>query len=84
LPPTRETLYTDKVVQDAYPTFAEVIRSSIESARPRPLTPAYTDLSLAIQRTLHPPGDIDPDDPGPTYDQLREAVEDAVQREGLL
>jgi multiple sugar transport system substrate-binding protein len=84
LPPTRETLYTDKVVRDAYPTFAEVIRNSIDSARPRPLTPAYTDLSLAIQRSLHPPSTIDPDDPGAAYDKLREAVEDAVKREGLL
>jgi multiple sugar transport system substrate-binding protein len=84
LPPTRETLYEEKVVQDAYPGFADDVRLSIDDAAVRPLTPAYTDVSLAIQRALHPPEEIDPEDPGPAYDELRQAVEDAVLREGLL
>jgi multiple sugar transport system substrate-binding protein len=84
LPPTRSNLYTEKVVRDAYPGFADVVQESIEAAEPRPLTPAYTDLSLAMQRSLHPPGDIDPDDPSEAFDSLRESVEDAVKREGLL
>jgi multiple sugar transport system substrate-binding protein len=84
LPPPRAELYRDKVVRKAFPGFANVIRDSIAAARPRPLTPAYTDLSLAIQRTLHPPSDIDPNDASETYEQLREAVEDAVMRQGLL
>ena len=84
LPPTRSNLYTEKVVRDAYPGFEDVIKDSIEAATPRPLTPAYTDLSLAIQRSLHPPAEIDPEDPSAAYDSLLEAVEDAVKREGLL
>ncbi len=84
LPPSRESLYREKVVQDAFPGFAEDVRRSIADAAPRPQTPAYTDLSLAIQRALHPPSKIDPDDPGPVYDDLRDKVEDAVKREGLL
>jgi multiple sugar transport system substrate-binding protein len=84
LPPSNSSLYKDKAVKEAYPGFSGDIKRSIENAGPRPLTPAYTDLSLAIQRSLHPPADIDPADPGPTYDDLREAVEDAVKREGLL
>ena len=84
LPPSRETLYTDKVVQDAYPGFADEIKKSIDDAAVRPLTPAYTDVSLAIQRALHPPAKIDPADPGPAYEELKQAVEDAVKREGLL
>jgi multiple sugar transport system substrate-binding protein len=84
LPPSNSTLYETKTVRKAYPGFAGEVARSVANAGPRPLTPAYTDLSLAIQRTLHPPADIDPDDPQPKYDELREAVEDAVQREGLL
>jgi multiple sugar transport system substrate-binding protein len=84
LPPSNQSLYSDKVVQKAFPGFADVIEESIEDGGPRPATPAYTDLSLAIQRSLHPPQDIDPDDPGPKYDELRENVELAVKREGLL
>ena len=84
LPPSNQSLYSSKVVQDAFPGFADEIEESIEDGGPRPLTPAYTDLSLAIQRTLHPPQDIDPDDPQAKYDELRENVELAVKREGLL
>ena len=84
LPPTREDLYTDKVITDAYPGFEDVIKASIDDAAVRPLTPAYTDVSLAIQRALHPPSKIDPDDPGPVYEELKESVEEAVLREGLL
>jgi multiple sugar transport system substrate-binding protein len=84
LPPSNQSLYSSKTVQKAFPGFADEVESSIEDAGPRPLTPAYTDLSLAIQRSLHPPQDIDPDDPKPKYDELRQNVEDGVKREGLL
>jgi multiple sugar transport system substrate-binding protein len=84
LPPSNQTLYQTKTVQDAYPGFSDEIEKSIENAGPRPLTPAYSDLSLAIQRSLHPPADIDPSDPTPKYDELRSNLEDAVKREGLL
>ncbi len=84
LPPSNKSLYSDKIVQDAFPGFADEIEESIEDGGPRPLTPAYTDLSLAIQRTLHPPQEIDPEDAQAKYDELRENVELAVKREGLL
>jgi multiple sugar transport system substrate-binding protein len=84
LPPSNQTLYSTKTVRDAYPGFADEIEQSIEDAGPRPLTPAYTDFSLAVQRALHPPASIDPDDPQPKYDELRSNLEDAVKREGLL
>lgn len=83
LPPSDQTLYKDPIVMEAYPGFAALVKRSIDDAAPRPLTPAYTDLSLAIQRTLHPPDEIDPSDVGSLYEELRENVEDAVRREGL-
>jgi multiple sugar transport system substrate-binding protein len=84
LPPSNQSLYSSKTVQDAFPGFADEVEKSIEDAGPRPLTPAYTDLSLAIQRSLHPPQDIDPEDPQSKYDELRDNVQKAVLREGLL
>jgi multiple sugar transport system substrate-binding protein len=84
LPPTRSDLYDTKGVQEAYPGFADLIRTSIEQAAPRPTTPAYQDVSLAIQRALHPAGEIDPEDPGPKVEELRDLLEQAVKREGLL
>ena len=84
LPPTNEAAYETKEIEEAYPGFADLIKQSIDNAAPRPITPAYTDLSLAIQTALHPVGDIDPADITATYDDLVEKVEQAVKREGLL
>ncbi len=84
LPPSRSDLYADKAVTKAYPGFAQLVKESIEGAGPRPTTPAYQDVSLAVQRTLHPPDKINPDDTSSLYDELKSNLEDAVKREGLL
>ena len=84
LPPSRSDLYSNKTVTEAYPGFAELVKESIEDAGPRPTTPAYQDVSLAIQRSLHPPDKIGPEDTESIYDELRSNLEDAVKREGLL
>lgn len=85
LPPVREDLYDRAEIEDTYPGFADIVRSSIRDAAPRPSeSPAYQDLSLGIQRGLHPVTGIDPQNPGPAYEQLRKFVEKAVAREGLL
>jgi multiple sugar transport system substrate-binding protein len=84
LPPSRSDLYDDKVVTTAYPGFAQLVKESIEASGPRPTTPAYQDVSLAVQRALHPPEKIDPEDTESVYDELKSNLEDAVNREGLL
>jgi len=84
LPPSRSDLYTDKAVTEAYPGFAGLVKESIEASGPRPTTPAYQDVTLAVQRALHPPDKIDPEDTESIYDELKSNVEDAVKREGLL
>jgi multiple sugar transport system substrate-binding protein len=84
LPPSRSDLYTNKVVTKAYPGFAGLVKESIEGSGPRPTTPAYQDVSSALQRTLHPPEKIDPEDTESIYDELKSNLEAAVKREGLL
>jgi multiple sugar transport system substrate-binding protein len=84
LPPSRSDLYESKTVKKAYPKFAGLVRESIEAAGPRPATPAYQDVSSALQRTLHPPEKIDPNDTESIYDELKSNLEAAVKREGLL
>ncbi len=84
LPPSRSDLYTNKVVTKAYPGFAGLVKESIEGSGPRPTTPAYQDVSSALQRTLHPPDKIDPEDTESIYDELKSNLEAAVKREGLL
>jgi len=73
LPPTTESVYETKKVQDAYP-FADLLRESIDEAAPRPVTPAYSDISLAIQKTFHPPDGIDP---GSIESKLKDRIERA-------
>jgi multiple sugar transport system substrate-binding protein len=84
LPPSRSDLYTSKAVTKAYPGFAQLVKESIEAAGPRPTAPAYQDVSLAVQRTLHPPEKIDAEDTESIYEELKSNLEDAVKREGLL
>jgi multiple sugar transport system substrate-binding protein len=84
LPPSRANLYANKVVTKAFPGFAGLVKRSIESAGPRPLSPAYQDVSLGIQDALHPAGSIDPNDVSSAYNTLKGNLDDAVQRKGLF
>jgi trehalose/maltose transport system substrate-binding protein len=74
LPPTTESVYDDPKVRESYP-FADELRESIDNAGPRPVTPAYSDISLAIQKTFHPPDAVDPDT---VVEQLSDRIEKAV------
>jgi multiple sugar transport system substrate-binding protein len=83
LPPVRTDLYDEEPIKKIYPGFADLMRQSIEQAGPRPSeSPAYTDLSLGIQRGVHPVTKLT--DPDENYETLRDYVEQAVKREGLL
>jgi multiple sugar transport system substrate-binding protein len=85
LPPVRSDVYDEPAIKRIYPGFSDLIRSSIRDAAPRPSeSPAYQDLSLAIQRAVHPTTQIDPKDPAPAYARLRDYVLKAIKREGLL
>ena len=84
LPPVTQKLYDEKAIDSVYPGFADLIRQSIEQAAPRPVTPAYQDLSLAIQRTIHPLSDIAPDRVPETVQELRDNVQTALDVKGLL
>jgi multiple sugar transport system substrate-binding protein len=75
LPPTTEAVYETEQVKKAYP-FADLLRESIEAAAPRPVTPAYSDISLAIQKTYSPPDAIDPNG---IVERLRDRIDKAVE-----
>lgn len=80
LPPTIESLYDDPELKKAMP-FAEVLRETLRDAVQRPQTPFYSDISLAISRTLHPLRDIEPEKDAAL---LRERIERALRSEGLF
>jgi multiple sugar transport system substrate-binding protein len=80
LPPTLASAYDRPEMRQKYP-FGDLIRESLRDAAPRPVAPAYNDISLAIQRTLHPPAGVDPPR---TAAKLRDLVLKAVKGEALL
>ena len=78
LPPTSEPVYNDPKVKKAFP-FSEELRRSIQVAGPRPVTPAYSDISLAIQKTFHPESEVQPSDVvSKLQDRLDKAAEGKI------
>lgn len=59
LPPVMNAAYDAPEVRKAYP-FADLLREQLRDSVPRPETPAYSDVTLVIQQTLHPPARINP------------------------
>ena len=80
LPPSIAALYDEAGVRAVFP-FADLLRETLKRAVQRPRTPLYTDISLAIARTLHPMAEIDPER---DLERLRAAVARALRSEGLL
>ena len=56
-PAARSAAYDAPEVIEVFP-MADLIRESINDAGPRPITPYYGDVSVSVQRTWHPPGDV--------------------------
>jgi ABC-type glycerol-3-phosphate transport system substrate-binding protein len=80
LPPTLNRLYDDPSVRKAYP-FADLIRQQLAVAGIRPVSPVYSDISLAIQKALTPPASINPRS---VVNKLKDQVNKALGSEALL
>jgi multiple sugar transport system substrate-binding protein len=59
LPPTNAALYETPEIEKAFP-FADVLEATLRDGVARPVSPAYSDISLAVQKTVHPPAELDP------------------------
>jgi multiple sugar transport system substrate-binding protein len=59
LAPTQAALYNTPRIKKAFP-FAKLMQATLADGVPRPVLPAYSDISLAVQSALHPPTGIDP------------------------
>ena len=79
-PAARAAAYDDPGVREAYP-MADLIRDSINSAGPRPITPYYGDVSVSVQRTWHPPEGVQPPS---TPEETDEYMSDVLSGERLL
>jgi multiple sugar transport system substrate-binding protein len=78
LPPTTTALYDNPKIKAAFP-FATLLRQTLDEGVPRPVSPAYNDISLAIQKTFHPPEKVDPNAVvGDLRDKLDKAAEGKI------
>ena len=80
LAPTALALYDDPRILAAFP-FADLLRESLLDGAPRPQHPAYNDISLAVQRSVHPPRSINP---ARTASSLAAKIRDVLESGGLL
>jgi multiple sugar transport system substrate-binding protein len=77
LPPTLTEVYDDPAVKKAMP-FAEELRSAIEQAQPRPVSPVYPLISEAIYNNVYAAlqGDMPPDEAATTMnEEIQKALE---------
>lgn len=79
-PAARKAVYDDPAVKKEFP-MAGLIRRSLDSSAPRPLTQYYGDVSSGIQREYSPPGSVDPDT---TPQQATSLLQDVLKGDALL
>ena len=77
LPPTVTATYDDPAVKKAMP-FAEELRSAIEQAQPRPVSPVYPQISEAIYNNAYAAlqGDMSPDE---AASKMNEEIQKALE-----
>jgi multiple sugar transport system substrate-binding protein len=75
--PTTGSLYDNAELKKAFP-FTDILKAEIADGVARPVTPFYSDISQAVQRSLHPEVDIDPQS---AIDDMKSKLEHAVKGE---
>lgn len=79
-PSVLRELSDDAQIKEVLP-FLPLMTEQLENAAPRPVTPNYNDISLAVRQVLHPMSEIDPDS---TYPALRDLLERALDSQAVL
>ncbi|MFC3729203.1 ABC transporter substrate-binding protein [Actinoplanes nipponensis] len=78
--PALATVFELPEFQKAYP-MADVMRSELEAAVPRPVSPVYQNISTLVSTTLSPPQSINPQKDA---DELRSSIKDAIEGKGIV
>lgn len=79
-PSVLRSLSDDPAIKEELP-FLPLMTEQLENAAPRPVTPNYNDISLAVRQVLHPMRDINPPD---TYQALRDLLKRALNSQAVL
>jgi multiple sugar transport system substrate-binding protein len=80
-PPVLRELAEDPDITEALP-FLPLMTEQLDTAVPRPVTPTYNDVSLAVRTVLHPLSAID--DPQAEYEELRDLLQRALDSQAVL
>jgi trehalose/maltose transport system substrate-binding protein len=80
LAPVLGSIYQEKSFEKAYP-FHQLIKAQLEHYGLRPQTPAYADVTLAIQDALSPTSAIQPNS---VVSTLRNEIKQALSSQALL
>lgn len=80
-PSVLRALGDDPQIKEVLP-FLPIMTEQLENAAPRPVTPNYNDISLAVRQVLHPISDIS--DPEQTYRELRDLIKRALNSQAVL
>ena len=64
----------------AYP-MADVMRTELEAAVPRLVSPVYQNISTLVSTSLSPPQSINPQQ---AADELRDSIQDAIDGKGIV
>ncbi len=80
LAPVLASIYQQPAFEKAYP-FHQLIKQQLTSYGIRPQTPAYADITLAIQDALSPTSNIDPNT---IVSTLRSEIKSALTSQALL
>ncbi len=79
-PASRQAVFDAPAVRKAFP-MANLIRTSLDEAAPRPQSQFYGDLSTGLQRTFSPPSSVNP---STTPEQAAQLIKAAANGEVLL
>ena len=79
-PSVLRSLAKDPKIIESLP-FLPLMTDQLENAAPRPVTPSYNDLSLAVRQVLHPMQDIRPEQ---SYRELRDLLQRALNSQAVL
>jgi multiple sugar transport system substrate-binding protein len=80
-PSVLRALGDDPAIKEKLP-FLPIMTEQLENAAPRPVTPNYNDLSLAVREVLHPMSSIS--NPQSKYTELRDLLEKALKSQAVL
>ncbi len=79
-PPVNETIFKEPDFKKVYP-MGDVMLEELKTAKPRPISPLYQNISTIVSTTLSPPSAINPE---ASAKELNDNIQQAIDGKGIL